>query len=349
MVFLHEHNSFFLRDFGPNKHSANPPIICTPLWLHPLLQRELFLMLSLLITQRWLERIPLRRCTHSGVLKSGLKYVCAGRDDTSVPSTITFHVVVAVLDTICGITASQDTLDYSASARRALHWHFWEVGDVCDLHKWRLCAYHWLIYCNRVNAVYINIGYLFNHTFTYKHRYTHLFTHPRRHTNTRRPINLLFDSGFNLLSATPLAGPASQLSGNKEAGVWWRGSNRQQHHKSCLSLFEPRCPCTCVQGRELKICRIFGLDVDGGGGIADLLLRQAWFEVMDSSKISFRNDSAAKVKVIVANFSFLGLNYNHLYHVRAANVLPEQQAQSRPETWDQGKKNNTSPQCCKTC
>lgn len=119
-----------------------------------------------------------------------------------------------------------------------------------------LCINHWLIYCNRANAVYINIGYLFNHTFTYKHRYTHLFTHPRRHTNTRRPINLLFDSGFNLLSATPLAGPASQLSGNKEAGVWWRGSNRQQHHKSCLSLFEPRCPCTCVQGRELKICWI---------------------------------------------------------------------------------------------
>lgn len=129
-----------------------------------------------------------------------------------------------------------------------------------------LCINHWLIYCNRVNAVYINIGYLFNHTFTYKHRYTHLFTHPRRHTNTRRPINLLFDSGFNLLSATPLAGPASQLSGNKEAGVWWRGSNRRQHHKSCLSLFEPWCPCTCVQGRELKICWIFGLDVDGGGG-----------------------------------------------------------------------------------
>lgn len=46
------------------------------------------------------------------------------------------------------------------------------------------------------------------------------FTRPRPHTNTRRPINLLFDSGFNLLSASPLAGPASQLSGNKEAGVW---------------------------------------------------------------------------------------------------------------------------------
>lgn len=71
-----------------------------------------------------------------------------------------------------------------------------------------------------VSAVYINAGYLFNQTFTYRRRYAHLFTHPCRHTNTRRPINLLFDSGFNLLAASPLAGPASQLSGNKEAGVW---------------------------------------------------------------------------------------------------------------------------------
>lgn len=58
---------------------------------------------------------------------------------------------------------------------------------------------------------------------------------------------------------------------------------------------------------------------------------------MDSSKISFTNDAAAKVKVIVANL-LLGLNYKNLCHVRAANVAPEQQTLSRPETSDQGKK-----------
>lgn len=43
----------------------------------------------------------------------------------------------------------------------------------------------------------------------------HIYPRRCRHTP---PINLLLDLGLNLLSATPLAGPASQLSSDKEAG-----------------------------------------------------------------------------------------------------------------------------------
>lgn len=67
------------------------------------------------------------------------------------------------------------------------------------------------------------MGYLFN-LVVVKSAHIHIQkrntpTYSHIHTNTHRPINLLFGSGLNLLSAIPLAGPASQLTGNKEAGV----------------------------------------------------------------------------------------------------------------------------------
>lgn len=202
---------------------------------------------------------------HSEVIREdldrGLDCVCvcacvwALRGDTSAPSTITFLVVGAVTDTICGTAASQDAQDYAVGSQslalmvfgKSLNWATCSTGCLAQ----RLT--HPPSASGRVLFTEMR-GYLFNHTFTCRCRNAHLFAHPCRHANTRRPINLLFDSGFNLLSASPLAGPASQLSGNKEAGVWWKAQTGGSTIKAGLSAFEPWCSCTFVQAPERRMC-----------------------------------------------------------------------------------------------
>lgn len=96
------------------------------------------------------------------------------------------------------ITSSRDTSGHwSESVMGCLH------GDHSPVKpKWRLHSF--------VSAGYTRV----QNTGEFDTQ-NHISPRRCRHTPA---INLLLDLGLNLLSATPLAGPASQLSSDKEAG-----------------------------------------------------------------------------------------------------------------------------------
>ncbi len=114
------------------------------------LQSELTSMLSLLITWGMITEAGLRYNDVGTQILSVEERIEAPRrrtlrDGMSVPSTIAFHIVDAMFETICRITACQDAEDYSASAYKASKWHF---GRVCVMFVWlvevaaRVCVFN---------------------------------------------------------------------------------------------------------------------------------------------------------------------------------------------------------------
>lgn len=208
------------------------------------LQSELSLMLSLLITWGWLQR-PVCDTT-----VAAHKFWVRG-EDWGTQETCAKGWHVSALDNhlshrCCKLSAGSQavrTWGLFCICLQSFKVTFWEIVWCVWLVEVDVCV---CISCfTEIFQQAKCICYLHRHICSIRwsagvkstQKHIHPRIHPPTNIHTHRPINLLFDSGLNLLSATPLAGPASQFSSNKEARDSWRGSNRQSmHHKTCLSL-----------------------------------------------------------------------------------------------------------------